>query len=132
VAYGVRRVSNGFFSFNTSTTTSQTTGFYGGTTFRVVINAPMLAPPKCPDQLWIEKVTGVVYRGPIEPRECARVRRAFETLEFSPEHRWDAGLARKRYRAMARRLHPDVGGDSDAFKALSNAWDTLKRRGFCG
>jgi hypothetical protein len=122
-----------FWGTNTSTT-STTTGFWGGNnvTFRVILNAPVLAPPKCPDQLWIEKVSGVVYPGPIEPRECARVRRAFETLEFSPEHRWDRELARKRYRAMARRLHPDVGGDSDAFKALSNAWDTLKRRGFTG
>lgn len=116
-----------------SSTTSTTTGFWGGpVSFRVVINAPALPPPKCPDQVWIEKVTGVIHPGPIEPRECTRVRRAFETLEFSPEHQWDPNLARKRYRAMARRLHPDVGGDSDAFKALSDAWDTLKRRGFTG
>ena len=120
-----------FFTGNTSST-STTAGFYGGTTFRVLINAPPLVPPKCPDQLWIEKVTAAVMPGPIEPRECARVRKAFETLEFSPEHTWDRELARKRYRAMARRLHPDVGGDSDAFKVLSDAWDTLKRRGFCG
>jgi hypothetical protein len=119
--------------WGTNSSTTATGGFFGGNvSFRVVINAPALAPPKCPDQLWIEKVTGAIHPGPIEPRECARVRRAFETLEFSPEHRWDPNLARKRYRAMARRLHPDVGGDSDAFKALSDSWDTLKRRGFTG
>jgi hypothetical protein len=124
-------VTNVFFGFNSATTaTATTTGYVGNGTVRIVIGAPMLPPPKCPDQLWIEKVSGAVHPGPIHPRECARVRRAFETLEFSPEHRWDPNLARKRYRAMARRLHPDVGGDSDAFKALSDAWDTLKRRGF--
>jgi hypothetical protein len=123
-----------FWGATNSGTTSTTTawGFGGNVTFQVIVNAPMLAPPKSPDQLWIEQVTGVIKPGPVHPRECARVRRAFETLEFSPEHRWDAALARKRYRAMARRLHPDVGGDSDAFKALSDAWDTLKRRGFVG
>jgi hypothetical protein len=122
-----------FWGTNTSTT-STTTGVFGGMgQVRIIINVPAMAPPpKCPDQLWIEKVLGVVRPDPIEPRECARVRRAFETMEFSPEHRWDPELARKRYRAMARRLHPDVGGDSDAFKALSDAWDTLKRRGFTG
>jgi hypothetical protein len=120
------------FFFNNTTTATSSTSFYGGTTFRVIISVPALPPPKCADQLWIEKVLGRAQPVPIEARECARVRRAFETLEFSPEHRWEPELGRKRYRAMARRLHPDVGGDSNAFKVLSDAWDTLKRRGFCG
>ena len=118
-----------YFGTSNATTTSATTSYPGMGTVRIFINAPPPPPPKCPDQLWVEKVLGQVF-GPIDPRECARVRAAFAHFGFSPEVQFDPAQCKKDYRAMAKSTHPDIGGDEDEFKALSDAWDVLRRRGF--
>lgn len=34
--------------------------------------------------------------------------------------------AKKRYRAFARQLHPDLGGYEDDLKSLNTAWDAIE------
>lgn len=36
--------------------------------------------------------------------------------------------ARKKYRTLAKQLHPDVGGDEDEFKILASEYSALERR----
>ena len=33
---------------------------------------------------------------------------------------------KKRYRQLAKKYHPDVGGDEEAFKAIVSKYETLK------
>jgi hypothetical protein len=115
--------------YTTSTGTGTTSSVFGSTGFRVVV-VPQMAPPKPPDQVWVEHTTGRVLRGVVEPREAARVRAALEHFGYSPTIPLDPAQARRDYRALARATHPDVGGDEVEFKALSDAWDVLRRRGF--
>lgn len=47
-------------------------------------------------------------------------------LGFSPDERVTGEQLRSRYRSLAVELHPDAGGDAEAFKALVSALEQAK------
>ena len=52
---------------------------------------------------------------------------AFDFLGISPStHTYKQG--HDIYRALAKKLHPDKGGDAESFKVLQNAWEIVKPR----
>lgn len=54
---------------------------------------------------------------------CAAMADLYDILQVSP--RADADVVRAAFRALARKHHPDFGGDSRAMIALSEAWHVL-------
>ena len=51
--------------------------------------------------------------------------RAYQALDISPKtHTYRQGY--ERYRYLAKKHHPDKGGETETFKVISTAWETVK------
>jgi len=60
--------------------------------------------------------------GKIQP---GRPRDAFALFGIAPRFHLDESVLEKSYRDLSRKLHPDKGGDPEAFKQMYAAYRTL-------
>ena len=62
-----------------------------------------------------------------QTRLLPHVESALETLEMATNIESDLDDLKKAYRVMAKKHHPDKGGNQDAFVEIKKAYDTLKK-----